>query len=41
MSTKSTYADNGKNIEFKKYENGRYVLDRNTVNRLTRWLSKS
>lgn len=26
-------------IKFKKYENGRYVLDRNTVNKLTRWLS--
>ena len=26
-------------IKFKKYENGRYILDRETVNRLTRWLS--
>ena len=28
-------------IKFKKYENGRYVLDRRTVNRLTRWLSSN
>ena len=26
-------------IKFKKYENGRYILDRSTVNKLTRWLS--
>ena len=27
-------------IRFKKYENGRYILDRETTNRLTRWLAK-
>ena len=26
-------------IRFSRYENGRYVLDRNTVNKLTTWLS--
>lgn len=28
-------------IRFSKYENGRYVLDRQTVNRLTRWLGNN
>ena len=28
-------------IKFKKYVNGKYVLDRETTRRLTRWLSKS
>ena len=28
-------------VRFEKYENGRYVLDRRTVNRLTRWLSET
>ena len=36
----SSIVRNISGIKFKKYENGRYVLDRNTVNRLTRWLSK-
>ena len=26
-------------VKFKKFENGRYVLDRMTVDRLTRWLT--
>lgn len=35
----SSIVRNMSGVKFKKYENGRYVLDRNTVNRLKRWLS--
>ena len=35
----SSIVRNISGVKFKKYEHGRYVLDRNTVNRLTRWLS--
>ena len=41
MYSVSSIVRNISGIKFKKYEKGRYVLDRNTVNRLTRWLSKT
>ena len=37
----SSIVRNISGIKFKKYEKGRYVLDRNTVNKLTRWLSNN
>ena len=37
----SSIVRNISGIKFSKYEKGRCVLDRNTVNRLTRWLSKT
>jgi len=35
----SSIVRNISGIKFKKYENSRYILNRNTVNKLTRWLS--
>ena len=36
----SSIVRNISGVRFSKYEKGKYVLDRRTVDRLTRWLSK-